>query len=391
MFFENRLDKSIFCGIMNVTDIAVTGFIWNIRHHKPAFPALRPECCFLLSATGHRSTNPPTERGTDMFDQKTCATIEGIIGYTFRNKGLLTQAFTRASYRNEHKGNPDNEVLELIGDSVLALTVLSYFKRSYTEVNENGMTTSWSEGKLSALKSSVVGKKYLSYRMKQLDLQRYLRMSKGDLGTGIIREESVLEDLFESIAGAIYVDSEMNFYATSKVVCKMLNITEIMDNNQEMIHISYRNDLQEWSQDKKHFFGMPIYEEEALANGNFFVTVRLPNSDYFATAEDRNTKKACEAAARTLLAKLKAFQTQDLNEPIQKLPNYIGRLQEHAQARHVPLPVYVDAKDEYLPDHTHRFTVTCTYLGKTVNGIGSAKTAAKRNAAEEMMKLLKLI
>ena len=64
-----------------------------------------------------------------MFDNKTCAVIEGIIGYTFRNKGLLTQAFTRASYRNEHRGYPDNEVLELIGDSVLGLTVLSYFKR----------------------------------------------------------------------------------------------------------------------------------------------------------------------------------------------------------------------------------------------------------------------
>ena len=167
-----------------------------------------------------------------MFDQNTCKAIEKIIGYTFRNKGLLTQAFTRASYHNEHPSQPDNEVLELLGDSVLALTVLSYFKKRYTRIGQNGMTTSWSEGKLSALKSSVVGKKYLSYRMKQLGLQKYLLMSRGDLGTGIIREDSVLEDLMESIAGAIYVDTGMDFLATSEAVQQLMNLAEIIDEKQ---------------------------------------------------------------------------------------------------------------------------------------------------------------
>ena len=328
-----------------------------------------------------------------MFDQNTCKAIEKIIGYTFRNKGLLTQAFTRASYHNEHPSQPDNEVLELLGDSVLALTVLSYFKKRYTRIGQNGMTTSWSEGKLSALKSSVVGKKYLSYRMKQLGLQKYLLMSRGDLGTGIIREDSVLEDLMESIAGAIYVDTGMDFLATSEAVQQLMNLAEIIDEKQEMIHISYRNDLQEWSQDKAHYYGMPVYEEEALPNGNFFVRVHLPNSDLSATAEDRSTKKACEAAARALLHKLKSADNQadSIHAPMHRYPDDIGRLQEHAQARHLPLPVYVDVKDEPLPDHTYRFTVSCTYAGKTVYGVGSAKAIAKRLSAGEMMKALNLL
>ena len=52
---------------------------------------------------------------------KSVAEIERIIGYTFTDKSLLKQAFTRTSYCNEHKAVDgvrlqSNEVLEFFGD-----------------------------------------------------------------------------------------------------------------------------------------------------------------------------------------------------------------------------------------------------------------------------------
>ena len=42
--------------------------------------------------------------------------VERIIGYSFKNKSLLVQAFTRRSYGVESGTHTDNEVLEFVGD-----------------------------------------------------------------------------------------------------------------------------------------------------------------------------------------------------------------------------------------------------------------------------------
>ena len=52
--------------------------------------------------------------------------IEKTIGYTFRDKSLITQAFTRTSFCNENGGEyQSNEVLEFIGDSVLSVSIIT--------------------------------------------------------------------------------------------------------------------------------------------------------------------------------------------------------------------------------------------------------------------------
>ena len=48
--------------------------------------------------------------------------IENKIGYTFRDKGLLEEAFTHSTYANVH-GGKDNERMEYLGDAVLQLVV----------------------------------------------------------------------------------------------------------------------------------------------------------------------------------------------------------------------------------------------------------------------------
>ena len=57
--------------------------------------------------------------------------IEQKIGYFFKNKALLEQAFTRSSYASEHMGTAYNEVLEFIGDSIIGIIVVKQLITHY--------------------------------------------------------------------------------------------------------------------------------------------------------------------------------------------------------------------------------------------------------------------
>lgn len=67
----------------------------------------------------------------------------------FDNRQLLKQAFTHASYVNEHRfsQHQDNERLEFLGDAVLELTVSEYLYHLYPNRPE---------GELTKLRASIV-------------------------------------------------------------------------------------------------------------------------------------------------------------------------------------------------------------------------------------------
>ena len=321
-------------------------------------------------------------------DEKAIGEIENVIGYRFQNKGLLIQAFTRSSFRNEHPEYPDNEVLELMGDSVLSLSVLTYFKNTYAKNTPKGLLTDWDEGKLSALKNALVNKKQLAARMEQLGLQKYLLLSRGDIASGITQEASVKEDLFESILGAVYVDAEMNFERASAVVRQMLDIGMLVEQSAQRVHISYRNDLQEWCQHKKRKFQAPVYTEKQLADDDFRSTVSVSEIGMSATGSGKNMKYAREEAAKLLLQKLSEYSEDAFFSATVQTENHVGKLQELVQkAGHTSADIaYADTKDEILSDGNHRFTVTCTYLDRQTHGTGNSKKEAKQNAAQMMLK-----
>lgn len=321
---------------------------------------------------------------------ETMSRIEETIGYRFRNRGLLVQAFTRSSFRNEHPQCPDNEVLELFGDSVLSLSVLTYFKHTYAKNTPQGLETDWDEGRLSALKNALVNKRQLAARMEQLGLHQYLLLSRGDVASGIIREASVKEDLFESILGAVYVDSDMNFETTAAVVRQMLDIGQLVEQSAERVHISYRNDLQEWCQHKKRKLQAPVYTEIQHADDDFSSTVSISEHGLSATGRGKNTKYAREDAAKRMLALIAQYPDEKFYSAPTVVENYVGKLQEAVQkaGNASTSVIYADHADEILSNGDHRFTVSCSYLHHQALGIGSSKKTAKQDAARAMLELL---
>ena len=169
--------------------------------------------------------------------------IESKIGYVFKDKSLLCQAFTRTSYCNEQKSNTgsalqSNEVLEFFGDSVLSAAIVTLFMKGFSRRYENGIYTELKEGDFSNLRSKLSDKKNLSDATRAMGLEKYLRVGEGDEKQGIRNEMSVMEDLFESIIGAIYIDSDYNLKTVIRCVSRMLDITNTQKSRKRQFRAS---------------------------------------------------------------------------------------------------------------------------------------------------------
>ncbi len=244
------------------------------------------------------------------FDES-IAKIERIIGYRFRDKSLITQAFTRTSYCNEHLGTQgvrlqSNEVLEFFGDGVLSVAIITHLMKSYTERYEYGIKTELGEGDFSNIKSKLSDKKNLSECIRRLGLQEFLRMGEGDTKLGIATEPSVMEDLFESIVGAVYIDSGMELSAVISVVSRMLDISAYTADAPPIQ--SSKNALQEWCADKKRRLGQPIYKtlgEEGPDHKKVYERGVFLGERMIASAKGKNLKLADAAAAEAALTVLR--------------------------------------------------------------------------------------
>jgi ribonuclease III len=110
---------------------------------------------------------------------------------------LLERALTHRSFAYENGGLPTNERLEFLGDSVLGLIVTDTLFRSHPDR---------AEGELAKLRAAVVNMRALAGVARGLDLGSYVRLGKGEEGTGGRDKASILADTLEAVIGAVYLD-----------------------------------------------------------------------------------------------------------------------------------------------------------------------------------------
>ena len=318
--------------------------------------------------------------------------IEKKIGYTFKDKSLITQAFTRSSYCNEHRAKGkrqiiSNEVLEFFGDSVLSTSIVSLMLKEKTERYEYGVYTQLNEGDFSNIRSKLSDKRNLSRSMSVLGLQKYLRMGEGDSRLGVENEPSVMEDLFESIIGAVYIDCGMNMSRVIKVVCKILDTSVYFAGEVAPIQ-SYKNALQEWCADKKHRLPAPVYKtvsESGPDHKRMYERAVIIGDRLVATGVGKNQKIADSAAAEAALEILKneKLTSKEVNvENLTKLKAYAAKSKQ-------PSPEFRDLGETAKSTPSAReFLIECRCMGKSSQATGNSKQEARALAAEKMLTLL---
>lgn len=151
------------------------------------------------------------------------AGLEKKIGYTFRNKALLTQALTHTSRANElsaHNHSASYERLEFVGDALLGISIGSYL---YEKMPNS------TEGVLTKTRSNIVCERAL-YRcaVETLGLSEYVLLGKGEELCGGRNKPSLLADVVEAILGAIYLDSCFDVARAVAVRLLMPVITDVL-------------------------------------------------------------------------------------------------------------------------------------------------------------------
>lgn len=143
--------------------------------------------------------------------------LQAVIGYEFKQEGLLRQALTHSSFANEKhmKKLSDNERLEFLGDAVLEVTSSEFLFRTYPKLPE---------GDLTKLRASIVCEPTLALCTRELDLGKYLYLGRGEDLTGGRSRKSILSDALEAVIGAIYLDGG---FAPAKAFIERFILTDI--------------------------------------------------------------------------------------------------------------------------------------------------------------------
>ncbi|MCI0589695.1 MAG: ribonuclease III [Planctomycetes bacterium] len=139
--------------------------------------------------------------------------LQDSLGYRFREPGLLEQALTHRSRRQEDlalaaQGAPrtgeapvvagDNETLEFLGDAILGFVVAEALRR--------GAAPEVEVGKLARRRSSLVSEASLAPRARTLGIGAALKLGRGEDLTGGREKASLLADAFEAVVAAIFLD-----------------------------------------------------------------------------------------------------------------------------------------------------------------------------------------
>jgi len=134
-----------------------------------------------------------------MINNKKIKSFENIIGYSFKNKSILTSSLIHPSYIKEKKIGKINfseefERLEFLGDRVLGLAISSIIYKKFIKNNE---------GDLSKKLSYLVQRNFLYKISINLKINNILKFTfKKNEKMNI----SILADSIESLIGAIYLD-----------------------------------------------------------------------------------------------------------------------------------------------------------------------------------------
>lgn len=224
------------------------------------------------------------------YDEKV---VEQNIQYEFKNKSLLKQALSHSSFINEmkRKGMESYERLEFLGDAVLELITSEFLFEHYKELPE---------GKLTKMRASIVCEFTLSSVSEMLHLGDHVLLSRGEEMTGGRNRSSILCDLFESILGAIYLDSGME---EAKRYVHAFLLTDI---EHKTLFYDAKTTLQEMVQkDGKGIVTYELLEEKGPDHNKSFVTEVSVDGVKLATGQGSSKKNAEQMAAYQALLKLK--------------------------------------------------------------------------------------
>ena len=214
---------------------------------------------------------------------------------TFDNISMLDEALTHPSYTNEAKDAiPHNERLEFLGDAVLELASSTYLYARFPDCTE---------GELTKMRASLVQSETLARLARQLDLGSYLRLGRGELLGGGADRQNNLENAFEAVIGAVYLDR--GWETAQDYVARQLASEATLVRRSHVSH-DYKTALQEQIQQKRHAsIAYELIGETGPDHDKRFTTRVLIAGQAMGEGTGRSKKEAEQQAAAAALHRIK--------------------------------------------------------------------------------------
>lgn len=208
-------------------------------------------------------------------------------GYYIKNNSVLIQAFRRSSYAAEN-GGKSNEIFEFIGDQVLSNYVVKIIAKRCGSYNMVGdYTFRIRENRFTTIKQDFISNENFARIIDEWGIIDCLLVGKSDEKNEVHKQTKIKADLFESIIGAIAVESNWDDEILEKVVNQALNIDEKID---ELIKSDYGYTM--------FNFDNAVSQLKECAEKQIFTVeeYEFTGSEYLGYDEDGNPIWACKCS-----------------------------------------------------------------------------------------------
>ncbi|PMD73460.1 ribonuclease III [Companilactobacillus nuruki] len=229
-----------------------------------------------------------------MLDPKFLEFLDENYRIKFDNKRLVERAMTHSSFDNEHKelGIGDYERLEFLGDAVLEINISRYLFEKYPDLPE---------GKLTRLRSDIVRTDSFARFAKEINIDKYLLVGKGEEKQGARQRHTLLEDIFEAFNGALYLDQGNKVVDDflKKVVYPHIDSGEFSEDTDFKTHLQER--LQQSGEVEIDY---KVIDEEGPDHDKKFKVELIANGKILSKGLGYSKKHAEQMAAKRALEEL---------------------------------------------------------------------------------------
>ena len=215
-----------------------------------------------------------------------------IINVQPKNVQIYELALTHSSFNADaNTKHNDNERLEYMGDAVLDYVSADLIFNEFGEMEP---------GNMSKLRSFLVNTKSLSNYARKIDLADFIKTGHSISQKQVNQSDKILEDCFEALIGAIYIDQGIKF--TFNFIKNMLH-DDLLTYGQEDL-TDYKSMLQEEMQaEHRESVHYVVTDMSGPAHDRMYTVNAMFNEIILASGTGKSKKAAEQDAAKNALKK----------------------------------------------------------------------------------------
>lgn len=226
--------------------------------------------------------------------------VESLIDTKIKNLGLYQKAFTHKSALKEYEQFTESfETLEFIGDSVLGFVITKFLFDRFEERQE---------GFLTKARTKLVRGETLARIANALGLNEFVIMDEKGIRNGWNNNPKILEDVFEALIGAIYVD--IGLLHAKEFILRIYQDPKLVDLNSIMIDDNYKDKLMRYCQVNN--WQLPEYRVAGHHEGIFYIDIYI-NNMFCSRGAAKSKKQAEQNAAQIYFQVLDEVKKYNLN------------------------------------------------------------------------------